>query len=141
MAAAGVAADARTRLGVAPAHKSRGDGAAAPGLRWREGVCACVVAGPGPGSKPEQEQGQGRGATGRDGTGRGGRLPACPPAEAGRGGGEGFGMAASAKSFLADAGYGEQELDANSALMELDKGEAGRARGCRRPGERGWGCR
>ncbi|XP_062429562.1 integrator complex subunit 7 isoform X2 [Rhea pennata] len=31
-------------------------------------------------------------------------------------------MAASAKSFLADAGYGEQELDANSALMELDKG-------------------
>ncbi|XP_001510160.1 integrator complex subunit 7 [Ornithorhynchus anatinus] len=28
----------------------------------------------------------------------------------------------SAKSFLADAGYGEQELDANSALMELDKG-------------------
>lgn len=26
------------------------------------------------------------------------------------------------KSFLADAGYGEQELDANSALMELDKG-------------------
>lgn len=30
-------------------------------------------------------------------------------------------MAAS-KSFLADAGYGEQELDANSALMELDKG-------------------
>lgn len=133
MAAAGVAADARTRLGVAPAHKSRGDGAAAPGLRWREGVCACVVAGPGPGSEPEQEQG--RGATGRDGTG------ACPPAEAGRGGGEGFGMAASAKSFLADAGYGEQELDANSALMELDKGEAGRARGCRRPGERGWGCR
>ncbi|NXD68461.1 INT7 protein, partial [Eolophus roseicapillus] len=31
-------------------------------------------------------------------------------------------MAANAKSFLADAGYGEQELDANSALMELDKG-------------------
>ncbi|NXC13684.1 INT7 protein, partial [Corythaeola cristata] len=31
-------------------------------------------------------------------------------------------MATSAKSFLADAGYGEQELDANSALMELDKG-------------------
>ncbi|NWU75413.1 INT7 protein, partial [Onychorhynchus coronatus] len=31
-------------------------------------------------------------------------------------------MASSAKSFLADAGYGEQELDANSALMELDKG-------------------
>ncbi|NXS63195.1 INT7 protein, partial [Brachypteracias leptosomus] len=31
-------------------------------------------------------------------------------------------MAGSAKSFLADAGYGEQELDANSALMELDKG-------------------
>ncbi|NXM86111.1 INT7 protein, partial [Oenanthe oenanthe] len=31
-------------------------------------------------------------------------------------------MAATAKSFLADAGYGEQELDANSALMELDKG-------------------
>ncbi|KAM4043644.1 LOW QUALITY PROTEIN: integrator complex subunit 7 [Anomaloglossus baeobatrachus] len=28
----------------------------------------------------------------------------------------------SARSFLADAGYGEQELDANSALMELDKG-------------------
>uniref|UniRef100_A0A0A6YWX4 Integrator complex subunit 7 n=1 Tax=Mus musculus TaxID=10090 RepID=A0A0A6YWX4_MOUSE len=27
----------------------------------------------------------------------------------------------STKSFLADAGYGEQELDANSALMELDK--------------------
>uniref|UniRef100_A0A8B9TTJ5 Integrator complex subunit 7 n=1 Tax=Anas platyrhynchos TaxID=8839 RepID=A0A8B9TTJ5_ANAPL len=26
------------------------------------------------------------------------------------------------KSFLAEAGYGEQELDANSALMELDKG-------------------
>jgi len=43
-------------------------------------------------------------------------------------------MAASAKSFLADAGYGEQELDANSALMELDKGEAGGARACRRPG-------
>lgn len=39
-------------------------------------------------------------------------------------------MAASGKSFLADAGYGEQELDANSALMELDKGEA----------ERGWDC-
>uniref|UniRef100_A0A8D0HIC1 Integrator complex subunit 7 n=1 Tax=Sphenodon punctatus TaxID=8508 RepID=A0A8D0HIC1_SPHPU len=31
-------------------------------------------------------------------------------------------MASSSKSFLADAGYGEQELDANSALMELDKG-------------------
>lgn len=31
----------------------------------------------------------------------------------------------SAKSFLADAGYGEQELDANSALMELDKGTGG----------------
>ncbi|KYO43640.1 integrator complex subunit 7 isoform C [Alligator mississippiensis] len=30
--------------------------------------------------------------------------------------------AGAAKSFLADAGYGEQELDANSALMELDKG-------------------
>ncbi|XP_055966779.1 integrator complex subunit 7 isoform X2 [Sorex fumeus] len=30
--------------------------------------------------------------------------------------------ASSTKSFLADAGYGEQELDANSALMELDKG-------------------
>ncbi|XP_057626104.1 integrator complex subunit 7 isoform X3 [Chionomys nivalis] len=28
----------------------------------------------------------------------------------------------STKSFLADAGHGEQELDANSALMELDKG-------------------
>uniref|UniRef100_A0A8C5P0F2 Integrator complex subunit 7 n=1 Tax=Jaculus jaculus TaxID=51337 RepID=A0A8C5P0F2_JACJA len=28
----------------------------------------------------------------------------------------------STKSFLADTGYGEQELDANSALMELDKG-------------------
>nr|XP_035121795.2 integrator complex subunit 7-like [Callithrix jacchus] len=28
----------------------------------------------------------------------------------------------STKSFLADAGYGEQELDTNSALMELDKG-------------------
>lgn len=35
----------------------------------------------------------------------------------------GFAMAAGGKSFLADAGYGEQELDANSALMELDKGE------------------
>lgn len=35
----------------------------------------------------------------------------------------------STKSFLADAGYGEQELDANSALMELDKGtEEGRGR-------------
>lgn len=32
--------------------------------------------------------------------------------------------AGAAKSFLADAGYGEQELDANSALMELDKGAA-----------------
>ncbi|XP_077194756.1 integrator complex subunit 7 isoform X2 [Paroedura picta] len=32
------------------------------------------------------------------------------------------GMASTSKSFLADAGYGEQELDANSALMELDKG-------------------
>ncbi|XP_060103067.1 integrator complex subunit 7 [Heteronotia binoei] len=31
-------------------------------------------------------------------------------------------MASTSKSFLADAGYGEQELDANSALMELDKG-------------------
>ncbi|KAM6459645.1 integrator complex subunit 7 [Liasis olivaceus] len=31
-------------------------------------------------------------------------------------------MASVSKSFLADAGYGEQELDANSALMELDKG-------------------
>lgn len=29
------------------------------------------------------------------------------------------------KSFLAEAGYGEQELDANSALMELDKGGCG----------------
>ncbi|XP_029449109.1 integrator complex subunit 7 isoform X1 [Rhinatrema bivittatum] len=29
---------------------------------------------------------------------------------------------AAGRSFLADAGYGEQELDANSALMELDKG-------------------
>ncbi|KAJ1157435.1 hypothetical protein NDU88_010147 [Pleurodeles waltl] len=29
---------------------------------------------------------------------------------------------ASGRSFLADAGHGEQELDANSALMELDKG-------------------
>ncbi|KAM4694086.1 integrator complex subunit 7 [Discoglossus pictus] len=28
----------------------------------------------------------------------------------------------SSRAFLADAGYGEQELDANSALMELDKG-------------------
>uniref|UniRef100_U3D4B9 Integrator complex subunit 7 n=1 Tax=Callithrix jacchus TaxID=9483 RepID=U3D4B9_CALJA len=28
----------------------------------------------------------------------------------------------STKSFLADAGYGKQELDANSALVELDKG-------------------
>uniref|UniRef100_A0A8C8F2F0 Integrator complex subunit 7 n=1 Tax=Oncorhynchus tshawytscha TaxID=74940 RepID=A0A8C8F2F0_ONCTS len=27
-----------------------------------------------------------------------------------------------ARSFLSEAGYGEQELDANSALMELDKG-------------------
>ncbi|XP_033930147.1 integrator complex subunit 7-like [Melopsittacus undulatus] len=35
---------------------------------------------------------------------------------------EAVGMAASAKSFLSDAGYGEQELDANSALMEVDKG-------------------
>lgn len=48
-------------------------------------------------------------------------------------------MAASTKSFLADAGYGEQELDANSALMELDKGEPARARRCRRPGQRGRG--
>ncbi|RMC12421.1 hypothetical protein DUI87_09936 [Hirundo rustica rustica] len=48
-------------------------------------------------------------------------------------------MAAGAKSFLADAGYGEQELDANSALMELDKGEPARARRCRRPGQRGRG--
>uniref|UniRef100_A0A8V5GWU8 Uncharacterized protein n=1 Tax=Melopsittacus undulatus TaxID=13146 RepID=A0A8V5GWU8_MELUD len=31
-------------------------------------------------------------------------------------------MAAPAKSFLSDAGYGEQEQDANSALMEVDKG-------------------
>ncbi|TSK58186.1 Integrator complex subunit 7 [Bagarius yarrelli] len=29
-----------------------------------------------------------------------------------------------ARSFLSEAGYGEQELDANSALMELDKGLA-----------------
>ncbi|XP_030051928.1 integrator complex subunit 7 isoform X1 [Microcaecilia unicolor] len=29
---------------------------------------------------------------------------------------------AAGRSFLVDAGYGEQELDANSALMELDKG-------------------
>ncbi|KAG7270454.1 hypothetical protein CRUP_022767 [Coryphaenoides rupestris] len=29
-----------------------------------------------------------------------------------------------ARSFLSEAGYGEQELDANSALMELDKGVA-----------------
>lgn len=28
----------------------------------------------------------------------------------------------SARSFLSEACYGEQELDANSALMELDKG-------------------
>lgn len=37
----------------------------------------------------------------------------------------------STKSFLADAGYGEQELDANSALMELDKGiqKSGRSGG------------
>lgn len=35
----------------------------------------------------------------------------------------------SAKSFLADAGYGEQELDANSALMELDKGTGRRRAG------------
>lgn len=34
-------------------------------------------------------------------------------------------MASVSKSFLADAGYGEQELDANSALMELDKGKSG----------------
>lgn len=34
-------------------------------------------------------------------------------------------MASVSKSFLADAGYGEQELDANSALMELDKGKWG----------------
>lgn len=27
-----------------------------------------------------------------------------------------------ARSFLSEACYGEQELDANSALMELDKG-------------------
>lgn len=27
-----------------------------------------------------------------------------------------------ARSFLSEAGHGEQELDANSALMELDKG-------------------
>lgn len=27
-----------------------------------------------------------------------------------------------ARSFLSEAAYGEQELDANSALMELDKG-------------------
>lgn len=53
----------------------------------------------------------------------------------GRGAAVRAGMAASAKSFLADAGYGEQELDANSALMELDKGEAGRARGWRRGSE------
>lgn len=50
-------------------------------------------------------------------------------------------MAASAKSFLADAGYGEQELDANSALMELDKGGAGRDRGWRWPGGGGLGRR
>lgn len=37
----------------------------------------------------------------------------------------------STKSFLADAGYGEQELDANSALMELDKG-------IRKSGLSGW---
>lgn len=75
---------------------------------------------------------------GRAGPGRG--VAGRALAEGGRDGGEGVGMAASAKSFLADAGYGEQELDANSALMELDKGEAGRARGRRRPGGRGWGC-
>lgn len=38
-------------------------------------------------------------------------------------------MASVSKSFLADAGYGEQELDANSALMELDKGKSGRVGG------------
>ncbi|XP_015670142.1 integrator complex subunit 7 [Protobothrops mucrosquamatus] len=31
-------------------------------------------------------------------------------------------MASVSKSFLADAGYGEQELNADAALMELDKG-------------------
>ncbi|NXW77265.1 INT7 protein, partial [Hirundo rustica] len=49
-------------------------------------------------------------------------------------------MAAGAKSFLADAGYGEQELDANSALMELDKGEPARARRCLRSGKLGEQC-
>lgn len=52
----------------------------------------------------------------------------------------------STKSFLADAGYGEQELDANSALMELDKGTQGGKRAKRLGGvappcggrERGW---
>lgn len=38
-------------------------------------------------------------------------------------------MASVSKSFLADAGYGEQELDANSALMELDKGKLNGAGG------------
>lgn len=42
----------------------------------------------------------------------------------------------STKSFLADAGYGEQELDANSALMELDKGTGRRGAG-EAPGESG----
>lgn len=42
----------------------------------------------------------------------------------------------STKSFLADAGYGEQELDANSALMELDKG-TGRSGAGEAPGESG----
>lgn len=31
-----------------------------------------------------------------------------------------------ARSFLSEACYGEQELDANSALMELDKGAPAR---------------
>lgn len=31
-----------------------------------------------------------------------------------------------ARSFLSEACYGEQELDANSALMELDKGALAR---------------
>lgn len=54
-----------------------------------------------------------------------------PPIHAGVGAGAGGGCACAVaaamaggggKSFLAEAGYGEQELDANSALMELDKG-------------------
>lgn len=38
-------------------------------------------------------------------------------------------MASVSKSFLADAGYGEQELNADAALMELDKGKPNGGRG------------